>query len=69
MTKKDLIMLNINYDPELGVVFHWSKHRGWVALKRHVQNVKDNAYYIFREGNKIIALREETIIQAFKEGE
>ena len=67
MTKQELTRLNINYDPESGVVFHWSKHRGWVALKRHVQNVKDNAYYIFREGNKIIALREETIIKAFKE--
>lgn len=66
MDKKDLTKLNLNYDSELGVVFHWSKRRGWTPLKRHVQNSKDNAYYVFKHEGKAVAVREETILKAWE---
>lgn len=67
MTKQELIRLNINYDSEIGVVFHWSKHRGWYPLKRNVQNDKKSIYYVFKVNKKTVAVREDVIINAFKE--
>lgn len=66
MTKHELMQMGVNYDPEMGVVFHWSKPRGWFPLKKHVQNVKNNAYYVFKHEGKAVAVREETIIKAWK---
>lgn len=69
MTKQELVRLNINYDLEMGVVFHWSKNRGWCPLKRNVQNDKKSIYYVFKHNKKTVAVREDVIIKAFKEGD
>lgn len=67
MTKQELRQMGIDYDLNDKVVRHWSKPRGWCVLTRHVQNVGNNAYYVFKHNGKAVAIREETIIKAFKE--
>lgn len=48
-----------------GVVFHTSRHRGTVAIKRNVQD--NRVYYVFKHEKRPIAIREEEIFKAFKE--
>lgn len=67
MTREELERLGISY--ESGIVYHTTARRGKFPLKRHVQNVKDNVYYYFKINGKSRAIREEKIIEAFKEEE
>lgn len=56
----------LSYDPEMGVVFHWSRHRGWVALSRRTTS-KGGAYYVFKHEGKPKYVNENVIMEAFAE--
>lgn len=65
MTREEFENMGLFYVK--GVVLHKTKHRGWLPIKKRTQNVKDNHYYFFKHEGKTIAIREETIKEAFKE--
>lgn len=67
MTRRDLTRLGVFYHEETGVVFHHSKHLGLRPLKPHKQNSKGNVYYCFTHENKRYAIREEKLMELFKE--
>lgn len=56
---------NLSYDPEMGVVFHWSRHRGWVPLSRRTTN--KGAFYVFKHEGRATYVNEKVIIEAFAE--
>lgn len=58
---------NLSYDSEMGVLFHWSRHRGWVPLSRN--KTKKGAYYVFKHEGRPTYVNEKVIIDAFTEGE
>ena len=65
MTREELEQMGLFYVK--GVVLHSTKKRGWVPLKKRIQNVKNNVYYFFKHEGRTVAIREETIKEAFKE--
>lgn len=64
---KDLLSktYNLSYDAEMGVVFHWSRHRGWVPLSRRTTN--KGAFYVFKHEGRPTYVNEKVIIEAFTE--
>ena len=56
---------NLSYDSEMGVLFHWSRHRGWVPLARN--KTKKGAYYVFKHEGKPTYVNEKIVLDAFAE--
>lgn len=56
---------NLSYDSEMGVLFHWSRHRGWVPLARN--ETKKGAYYVFKHEGRPTYVNEKVVLDAFAE--
>ena len=54
---------NLSYDSEMGVLFHWSRHRGWVPLARN--KTKKGAYYVFKHEGRPTYVNEKVVLEAF----
>ena len=56
-------LYNLNYDKEMGVLFHWSEKRGWVPLSERKN--KNVSYYLFKHEGKTTYISKSVVVDAF----